>query len=217
MADRREEQVQVRRQKLLRLRDAGVDPYPPRFPRTHTAVDAARELQAAEDEGGPGARSQPVVVAGRIMAQRVMGRTAFLDLRDGAGRLQAQLRRDLLGEAYGLLKDLDLGDILGVEGPVFRTRTGEATVEAHRVVLLSKALRPPPEKWHGLRDVEQRFRQREADLLSNEEVRERFLLRSRVVDAIRRFPRRSRLRGGGDPHAGARACRRHGPALRHAT
>ena len=187
MADRREEQVQVRRQKLLRLRDAGVDPYPPRFPRTHTSEDAVRQLQAAEDEGGPGARSQPVAVAGRIMAQRVMGRTAFLDLRDGAGRLQVQMRRDLLGEAYGLLRELDLGDILGVEGPVFRTRTGEATVEAHKVMLLSKALRPPPEKWHGLRDVEQRFRQREADLLSNEEVRERFLLRSRVVDGVRRF------------------------------
>ena len=187
MADRREEQVQVRRQKLLRLRDAGVDPYPPRFPRTHTAAAAVSALEAAEAEGGPGARSQPVAVAGRVMAQRVMGRTAFLDLRDGAGRIQAQLRRDLLGDDYGLLKDLDLGDILGVEGPVFRTRTGEATVEAHRVVLLSKALRPPPEKWHGLRDVEQRFRQREADLLSNDEVRERFLLRSRVVDAVRRF------------------------------
>ena len=187
MADRREEQVQVRRQKLLRLRDAGVDPYPPRFPRTHTAADAVRVLQAAEVEGGPGARSEAVAVAGRVMAQRVMGRTAFLDLRDGAGRLQVQMRRDLLGEAYGLLKELDLGDILGVEGPVFRTRTGEATVEAHSVMLLSKALRPPPEKWHGLRDVEQRFRQREADLLSNEEVRERFLLRSRVVDAVRRF------------------------------
>ena len=187
MADRREEQVQVRRQKLLRLRDAGVDPYPPRFPRTHTAEDAVRALQAAEDEGGPGARSQAVAVAGRVMAQRVMGRTAFLDLRDAAGRVQVQMRRDLLGDAYGLLKELDLGDILGVEGPVFRTRTGEATVEAHSVMLLSKALRPPPEKWHGLRDVEQRFRQREADLLSNEEVRERFLLRSRVVDAVRRF------------------------------
>ena len=187
MADRREEQVQVRRQKLLRLRDAGVDPYPPRFPRTHTAEDAVRALQAAEDESGPGARSQPVAVAGRVMAQRIMGRTAFLDLRDAAGRVQVQMRRDLLGDAYGLLKELDLGDILGVEGPVFRTRTGEATVEAHSVMLLSKALRPPPEKWHGLRDVEQRFRQREADLLSNEEVRERFLLRSRVVDAVRRF------------------------------
>ncbi len=187
MVDRREEQVQVRRQKLLRLRDAGVDPYPPRFPRTHTTAAALRELKAVEDEGDPGARSPAVAVAGRVMAQRVMGRTAFLDLRDGAGRLQVQMRRDLLGDAYGLLKDLDLGDILGVEGPVFRTRTGEATVEAHRVMLLSKALRPPPEKWHGLRDVEQRFRQREADLLSNDEVRERFLLRSRVVDAVRRF------------------------------
>ena len=187
MVDRREEQVQVRRQKLLRLRDAGVDPYPPRFPRTHTAAAALRELHAAEEQGGPGARSGLVAVAGRVLAQRVMGRTAFLDLRDGAGRIQAQLRRDLLGEAYGLLKDLDLGDILGVQGPVFRTRTGEATVEAHSVMLLSKALRPPPEKWHGLRDVEQRFRQREADLLSNEEVRERFLLRSRIVDAVRRF------------------------------
>jgi lysyl-tRNA synthetase class 2 len=116
-----------------------------------------------------------------------MGQAAFVDLWDGSGKLQAHLRRDLLGEGYGLIKELDLGDFLGVQGPLFRTRTGEATVEAQSVTLLSKALRPPPEKWHGLKDVEQRYRQREVDLLSSEEVRRQFILRSRTVGAVRRF------------------------------
>jgi lysyl-tRNA synthetase class 2 len=126
-------------------------------------------------------------VAGRIVAMRVMGKAAFLHLQDATGRIQVHLRRDLLDEGFRLLKELDLGDFLGARGPLFRTRTGEPTVEAKRITLLSKALRPPPDKWHGLRDTEQRYRQREVDLLSNEETRHRFILRSRTVEEIRRF------------------------------
>lgn len=184
MADRGEELLHNRAEKLARLRQRGIDPYPARFPRTHTLKEAAASLKATESSGD-GAR--PVAVAGRITSVRRMGKAGFVDLQDGTGRLQAHLRRDVLGDDYGLLADLDLGDHVGVQGPLLRTRTGEPTVEAHRVTVLSKAMRPPPEKWHGLRDVEQRFRQREVDLLSNDEVRARFVLRSRLVEKIRRF------------------------------
>ena len=187
MADRGEELLQVRREKLERLRQAGVDPYPSRFRPTHSSLRGSDLLERAEAARGPGARTRPVSVAGRIVAMRVMGKAAFLHLQDGAGRIQLHLRQDLLGEGFRLLKELDLGDFLGARGPLFRTRTGEATVEARRITLLSKALRPPPDKWHGLRDVEQRYRQREVDLLSNEESRRRFILRSRTVEAVRRF------------------------------
>jgi lysyl-tRNA synthetase class 2 len=116
-----------------------------------------------------------------------MGKAAFLDIRDGTGQIQGYLQRDVLGDSYDLLKELDLGDFLGVRGKLTRTRRGEPSVAAQSITLLGKALRPPPEKWHGLQDVQQRFRQREVDLLSNQEVRERFILRSKVVDGIRRF------------------------------
>ena len=187
MADQGEEQVQIRQQKLQRLREAGVDPYPSRYRRTHTNQEATALWLEVEGAQGGDARSEPVSVAGRIAAMRVMGRATFLDLQDGTGRIQALLRQNTLVPSYELLKELDLGDFLGVEGPLFRTRTGEVTVEAQAFTLLSKALHPPPEKWHGLRDVEQRYRQREADLLSNEEVRQRFILRSRIVEMMRRF------------------------------
>ncbi len=184
MADRGEELLQNRAEKLARLRQRGIDPYPARFPRTHSLNEAVAALKASEPSGD---EAKSVAVAGRITSVRRMGKAAFLDIQDGTGRLQAHLRRDILGDGYGLLADLDLGDHLGIEGPLVRTRTGEPTVEAHRITMLSKATRPPPEKWHGLRDVEQRFRQREVDLLSNDEVRARFVLRSRLVEKIRRF------------------------------
>jgi lysyl-tRNA synthetase class 2 len=184
VADRGEELLRNRAEKLDRLRRLGIDPYPARYRRTHTMTDALRALRAAERSGQEPAR---VSIAGRIASVRRMGKAAFLDLQDGTGRMQAHLRRDILGDDYDLLKSLDLADHLGVEGPLLRTNSGEATVEAHRITLLSKALRPPPEKRHGLRDVEQRLRQREVDLLSNDDVRARFVLRSRLVEKIRKF------------------------------
>ena len=187
MADRGEELFKVRLQKLERLRLAGVDPYPARYRPSHTCEGAVRALKRAEDARGPGARTRAASVAGRIATVRGMGRAAFLHLQDGTGSLQVHLRRDILGDAFGLLKDLDLGDFLGARGPLFRTRTGEPTVEAKEITLLSKALRPPPDKWYGLRDLEQRYRQREVDLLSSEESRRQFVLRSRAVAAVRRF------------------------------
>lgn len=186
MTDQPSEFMAQRLAKLARIRERGQDPYPPHFRRSHTAQEAAAALLEAEAQGRETAG--PVTVAGRITAMRVMGKASFLDLRDGSGRIQVYLRRDALGEAaYDALEDLDLGDFLGVTGTLFRTRTREITVEASRYTVLAKALRPPPEKWHGLQDVETRYRQRYLDLMANEEVRELFRLRSRVVAEVRRF------------------------------
>lgn len=167
------------------LRRDGIDPYPARVARTHTAADARALLEAAG--GGAEPTLPPVTVAGRVTARRDMGRASFLDLRDGTGRLQALLRRDAIGaEAYERLKLLDLGDFAAVEGTLMRTRTGEPTVAAAAWRPIAKALRPPPEKFHGLADVEQRQRRRYLDLLANESTRETFRARARIVAAVRR-------------------------------
>ena len=178
-SERHEELVAQRLAKAERWRERGVDPYPPRFKRTHTAD----QIPALADQGG-----QVATVAGRISAMRTMGKLAFIDLKDGTGRLQVMLRRDRVGDdAFAAIHDLDLGDFLGVTGEAIRSRTGEPTVDAASYTLLAKAIQPPPEKWHGLADVEQRYRQRYLDLLSNDEVRQNFMIRSRVIAAIRRF------------------------------
>ncbi|MEE8442405.1 MAG: lysine--tRNA ligase [Dehalococcoidia bacterium] len=187
MPDRGSELTRSRLDKLQRLRDQGIDPYPPRYRRSHTTEEAAALFQEAEDREGAGARSQEVAVAGRITALRTMGKASFLDLRDGSGRLQVYLRRDILSESYGLVSDLDLGDFLGARGVLFKTRTGEVTLEAQEITFLSKAIRPPPEKWHGLRDVETRYRQRYLDLMANPEVTSVFRARSLVISTIRSF------------------------------
>ncbi len=182
----RDEFFQVRSEKLYRLRQLGIDPYPARYKRTHT-VQQALALLAKREASESSAQSRPVSIAGRVTGIRNMGKAAFLDIRDGTGQIQGHLQSDVLGSDFELLKELDLGDFLGVRGKLIRTRRGEPSVAAQSITLLGKALRPPPEKWHGLQDVQQRFRQREVDLMSNQEVRERFILRSKVVEGIRRF------------------------------
>ncbi len=147
--------------------------------------DAERESEDAEETAPP---ASEVRIAGRVTAHRVMGKSAFADLRDGSGRLQVYAQRNVLGEeAYRWFRRLDLGDIITVRGTMFRTRTGEPTVRVRSFQLLSKALRPLPEKWHGLTDVEQRYRQRYLDLIANEDVRRVFRLRSAIIREIRRF------------------------------
>ncbi len=187
MSDRESDILRARLDKLQRLRDRGVNPYPARFHRTHTSQQALDLFQQAEAKDGATARTEPVVIAGRITAMRGMGKASFLDLRDGVGRIQAHLRSDILGPQYELLADLDLGDFLGAKGPLFKTRRGEVTLEATEVTLLSKSIAPPPEKWHGLKDVEVRYRQRYLDLMANQEVQDIFRARSRIVSYIRRF------------------------------
>ena len=187
MPERGNELLRNRREKLNNLRRLGIDPYPPRFKRTATAGQAVALFQSEEKAKGEGAHTAPVSVAGRIMALRVMGKNAFIDLKDGSGKIQVHLKKDILGEDYQLIKELDLGDFLGVGGQLFRTRTAEITVEAKSLTVLSKSLRPPPEKWHGLKDVEQRYRQRYVDLIANAEVMPVFMLRSKIINGIRSF------------------------------
>ena len=168
-----------RLQKVERLREAGIDPYSRGFKPTHSSA-AAREL-LGEDE-----RTASVAVAGRLMVKRQQGGLVFADLQDGKGRIQLMANRSILGdEEFGRFADLDLGDIVGVHGPIFRTKRGEITVEVQSFQLLTKSLRPMPEKWHGLRDVEVRYRQRYVDLFANPEVREVFRARTRIITAIR--------------------------------
>lgn len=178
------EHREQRLRKLAVLRASGIDPYPARIERSHTIADALGAYPAADD-----APPVSVQVAGRILSWRVMGKSTFGHIADGSGKMQIYLSRDVLGEEeYDLYRrNLDIGDFVGVEGEMFRTRTGEVTVKAEKIRLLSKTLRPLPEKWHGLRDVETRYRQRYLDLLSNEKVRSIFITRTRVVAAIRRY------------------------------
>jgi lysyl-tRNA synthetase class 2 len=189
LSERGQELIEQRQAKLERLRAGGCDPYPARYHRTHTTQEAVQALQALEEKGATPQEAIEVSLAGRITAMRLMGKRAFIDLRDGTGKIQADLRQDVLGdESYRAFVDLvDIGDFVGVSGTLFRTRSGEITVQARQYVFLAKALRPLPEKWHGLQDVEVRYRQRYLDLMVNAPVRDVFRLRSRVVAAIRRF------------------------------
>ncbi|HXN90977.1 MAG TPA: lysine--tRNA ligase [Candidatus Sulfotelmatobacter sp.] len=168
-----------RREKLDRLRAAGIDPYSRGFLRTHSTEAAKALLGDAE-------RTDPVSIAGRLMVKRLQGGLVFADLQDGHGRIQLMANRNILGEEeFTKFADLDTGDIIGVTGPVFRTRRGEITVEVHKFQLLTKSLRPLPEKWHGLKDVEIRYRQRYVDLIANPQVRAVFRARTKIITALR--------------------------------
>lgn len=168
--------------KLERIRERGIAPYPARFHRTHTLKEAR---QALEEGRAP----EEVAVAGRLMSIRIHGRVTFAHIRDESDRLQIYLRSETLPESYAdFVNDLDIGDFIGVWGKLFRTRTEEITVEVKKPPqMLAKSLRPLPEKWHGLRDVETRYRQRYLDLLANEEVRRIFRRRTEIISAMRRF------------------------------
>jgi lysyl-tRNA synthetase class 2 len=189
----RTDQEEQRRSKLDTLRARGIEPYQSRFDRTHSAREAIELFEQVEKSGGAEARSERVALAGRIVALRVMGKATFAHLQDFSGRVQLLGKVDKLGaEPYERFTDLDLGDIIGVHGTLFRTRRGEITCEIEDFTLLAKSLRPLPEKYHGLRDIELRYRQRYLDLISNPEVMEVFLARSRMVEETRTF-----LRGRG--------------------
>ncbi len=173
--------------KLEQLRALGIDPYPRRATRTHTASEVTTlvERQAPDLPDGEG---EQVTVAGRVMARRDMGKATFVDLQDSTGRIQVLLRQNkLAGELYDALRLVDLGDILGASGHAMRTRTGQPTVGADSWTMLAKALHAPPEKYHGLADPEIRQRRRYLDLMANQETRETFEVRTKVVTAIRRF------------------------------
>jgi lysyl-tRNA synthetase class 2 len=181
------EESAERLERARALRARGINPYPNRYDRTHglaeiTTAYEGRSLEELE------ALDLSVRIAGRVMTQRGHGKASFLTLSDGEGRLQVYVRQDEVGpDAYGLLELVDRGDFLGVDGKVMRTRKGELSVQARELTFLSKALLPPPEKWHGLADVEARYRQRYLDLMANPEVRRTFVARSAIVAEIRHF------------------------------
>ena len=173
--------------KLEALRGAGVDPYPPRSIRTHTSDEVVALVEALPSDQAD-AHGPEVDVAGRVVARRDMGKATFIDLQDGSGRLQVLLRQNALAEGmYDALRLIDLGDFIGVHGVPMRTRTGQPTVGASTWTMLSKSLHAPPEKFHGLADVEIRQRRRYLDLMANEESRAVFTIRSKAIAAIRRF------------------------------
>ncbi len=174
-----------RRAKLDRLRSAGIEPFPHNFP---DREEIATVLEAHEGLE-PGTETDSVHrVAGRITGRRGHGKAAFVDLRDASGQIQLHAKEDVLGEGpFGLLDDLDLGDIIGVTGRAVVTRRGQLSIEVTDWVVLAKSLRPPPDKFHGLEDTETRYRRRELDLIANEDSREIFRIRARTVSAVRRW------------------------------
>ncbi len=195
MTSRLERIAQQRLAKLDQIRSRGIDPYPHRFHRTHTAQEAVEKLQEWESKDDAQkaadrlAGKDHVSVAGRIMARRLMGKSSFVDIRDGSGKIQLLFQEiDKFDQKQReLFENLDIGDIIGVEGNLLRTKTGEPTVWVGEFTLLAKSLQPLPEKWHGLHDTDIRYRQRYLDLISNPETREAFKVRSQVIAAIRQF------------------------------
>ncbi len=181
------EQVKVRREKLDGLRQNGPTPYINRFKPTHRIGQIRKSCEPKSPEE---LESNPVrtTVAGRLMTIRNMGKTIFADLRDGTAKIQVMAGKSGLGEeGVAAFAKMDMGDIVGVEGTVFYTRTKELSIKAEKITLLAKSLQPLPEKWHGLTNVETRYRQRYVDLISNEEAREIFVKRARTIAAIRRY------------------------------
>ena len=175
------ELLRIRRDKLRELQEAGADPFEQvRFDRTNFTTDIKDRFEEME--------GQTVRLAGRMMSKRIMGKASFADLSDRYGRLQLYVTRDALGEdVYKGFKKMDIGDLIGIAGEVFRTQKGEISVKVTELTLLSKNLIPLPEKWHGLKDTDMRYRQRYVDLIINPEVRDTFEKRSAIVREIRRF------------------------------
>ena len=176
-----DEQHRVRLEKLAALKEAGKDPYTT----TQFPVDIYnKEIRERFDE----LENSDVVIAGRMMTRRIMGKASFLDIRDASDRMQVYVRKDDVGDDdYADFKKWDIGDIIGVKGKVFRTKMGEISVHATEIKLLSKSLLPLPEKWHGLKDKEERYRKRYLDLIANPEVKDVFVKRSRIISEIRKF------------------------------
>ena len=175
--------MRQRKEKLNEIRDAGIDPYPHQYEPTHTTNGIHEKYRDVNDI--PDTENR-VTIAGRIMTKRDHGKSSFAHVQDSTGRIQVYVRRDGVGpDAYLIYRRFDVGDIIGVSGTVFRTRTGELTINVDTVKLLSKSIRPLPEKWHGLTDKQTRYRQRYADLIMNPDVKEVFLKRTQIIQAIR--------------------------------
>ena len=170
--------LRIRREKLSALKEAGKNPYEiVRYDRTSYSEDIKNDYDNME--------GKEVGIAGRLISKRIMGKASFAVILDGKGTIQSYLSINDLGDEYLAFKDFDIGDIIGITGKVFKTRTGEISVHATSVTLLSKSLLPLPEKFHGLKDEDTRYRQREVDLIANPEVKKTFVMRSKIMSAIR--------------------------------
>ena len=175
------ELIRIRREKLQGLRESGLDPYNiTKFEKTHSSSQILNNFETME--------GKKVSIAGRLMSKRVMGKASFSHIQDMDGQIQLYIRRDVLGEEpYAEYKKLDIGDVVGITGEVFKTNKGEISVKADTLVLLAKSLLPLPEKFHGLKDVDLRYRQRYVDLIVNPEVRDTFVARSKIIKYVREF------------------------------
>jgi len=181
------ELLQVRRDKMNQLREWGIDPFGKRFEQTHQAADIT-DKYAAKTKEELEAESHVVTIAGRLMAKREMGKASFAQVLDRTGQIQIYVRLDAVGEEkYKMFEISDIGDLIGVTGVMFKTKTGELSVKVKELTFLSKSLRPLPEKYHGLKDVETRYRKRYVDLIVNPEVRHTFMTRSRILTSMRRY------------------------------
>ena len=187
MSEELNEQMQVRRDKLNSYREQGMDPFGSKFERTNLSEDLVEKYDAfTKDELEE--KQIPATVAGRIMTKRGKGKAGFTHIQDVSGQIQLYVRKDEIGEeAYEVFKTADLGDIVGVTGVMFKTNVGELSVKAGEFHLLTKSLRPLPEKFHGLQDVEQRYRQRYLDLITNPGSRDTFITRSKIIQSMRRY------------------------------
>ncbi len=181
------DQFQVRRDKMNKMREEGIDPFGERYDRSHQSAQIIAEYDEFSKEDLEEKAAQ-VTIAGRMMTKRGKGKAGFAHIQDLEGQIQIYVRKDSVGEeAYELFKSSDLGDIIGVTGTVFKTNVGELSIKATSFEVLTKALRPLPDKYHGLKDVEQRYRQRYLDLIVNPESKQTFIMRSKIIQSMRRY------------------------------
>ena len=187
MSEELNDQLKVRRDKMQNMLDSGKDPFGQRFSRTHHAEDIIAAFTEVSKEDLD-EQSNEVIIAGRVMTKRGKGKAGFAHIQDISGQIQIYVRQDAVGEeAYALFGQTDLGDIVGIKGTVFKTKVGELSIKAQEYTFLSKALRPLPDKFHGLKDVEERYRKRYVDLMTNEESKNTFITRSRIIREMRRY------------------------------
>lgn len=181
------DQLIVRREKMKSLREKGIDPFGMRFERTHTTDDIKKAFEHMTKEELEEV-SEEIKIAGRVMTKRGKGKAGFAHIQDLTGQIQIYVRKDAVGEdQYEVFNTIDIGDIVAITGRVFKTKVGELSIRANQFVILSKALRPLPDKFHGLKDVEQRYRQRYVDLIMNPEVKKTFIARSKIIQSMRRY------------------------------
>ncbi|MGF2614114.1 lysine--tRNA ligase [Rossellomorea aquimaris] len=181
------DQLRVRREKMDNLRQKGLDPFGKRFDRSHTSQEIKEQFDSFTKEELE-EKEVSVTIAGRIMTKRGKGKAGFAHIQDLAGQVQIYVRKDGVGdEEYEIFNTADLGDLVGITGTVFKTKVGELSIKAKQFILLTKALRPLPEKFHGLKDVEQRYRQRYLDLITSQESKQTFIARSKIIQSMRRY------------------------------